>query len=72
MLGTVFFYPDTQLAVYQACQLCHSVLSALGLASTATGEIVSVNNLKLALILICLLLQLLVIFFLVLIFLQKE
>ena len=70
MLGTVFFYPDTQLAVYQACQLCHSVLSALGLAST--GEIVSVNNLKLALILICLLLQLLVIFFLVLIFLQKE
>ena len=65
MLGTVFFYPDTQLAVYQACQLCHSVLSALGLASP--GEIVSVNNLKLALILICLLLQLLVIFFLVLI-----
>ena len=70
MLGTVFFYPDTQLAMYQACQLCHYVLSALGLAST--GEIVSVNNLKLALILICLLLQLLVIFFLVLIFLQKE
>ena len=64
MLGTVFFYPDTQLAVYQACQLCHSVLSALGLASP--GEIVSVNNLKLALILICLLLQLFI-FFLVLI-----
>ena len=67
MLGTVFFYPDTQLAVYQACQLCHSVLSALGLASTTGGDIVSVKYLKLALVLICLLLQLLVIFFLILI-----
>ena len=59
--NTVYCYPDTQLAVYQACQLCHSVLSILGLASP--GEMVSVNKLKVAFIFICLLMQLCVLFF---------
>ena len=56
MLGnTVYCYPDTQLLVYRACQLCHALLALLGLAPP--GHMVSVSRLKLAFVLIIILLQ---------------
>ena len=53
--NTVYCYPDTQLLVYRACQLCHALLASLGLAPP--GHMVSVSRLKLAFILIIILLQ---------------
>ena len=53
--NTVYCYPDTQLLVYRACQLCHALLASLGLAPP--GHMVSVSRLKLAFVLIIILLQ---------------
>ena len=53
--NTVYCYPDTQLLVYRACQLCHALLALLGLAPP--GHLVSVSRLKLAFVLIIILLQ---------------
>ena len=53
--NTVYCYPDTQLLVYRACQLCHALLALLGLAPP--GHMVSVSRLKLAFVLIIILLQ---------------
>ena len=53
--NTVYCYPDTQLLVYRACQLCHALLARLGLAPP--GHMVSVSRLKLAFVLIIILLQ---------------
>ena len=51
----MYCYPDTQLLVYRACQLCHALLALLGLAPP--GHMVSVSRLKLAFVLIIILLQ---------------
>ena len=51
--NTVYCYPDTQLLVYRACQLCHALLASLGLAPP--GHMVSVSRLKLAFVLMLLL-----------------
>ena len=56
--NTVYCYPDTQLLVYRACQLCHALLASLGLAPP--GHMVSVSRLKLAFVLIIIMLQCLV------------
>ena len=53
--NNVYCYPDTQLLVYRACQLCHALLASLGLAPP--GHMVSVSRLKLAFVLIIILLQ---------------
>ena len=56
----VYCYPDTQLALLQLCEFCHSVLSSLCLARP--GEMVSSRKLKLAFTLLCFLFLMCVIF----------
>ena len=63
--NTVYCYPDTQLLVYRACQLCHALLASLGLSPP--GHMVFVSRLKLAFVLLIILLQCLVMLLLALI-----